>query len=106
MKKRVQQLLGSACYVLGLLAAIYVGGVIMLLHPIEALYVAYVTGTLTVRMVLINVIIMMLSATIAGLVWCIGYIGYNYFKGTEDPDWDEINARITKQEDQKKESMS
>ncbi len=105
MKKRVQQLLGSTCYVLGLLAAIYVGGVIMLLHPIEALYAAYVTGTLTVHMVLINVIIMLLSATIAGLVWCIGYIGYNYFKGTEDPDWDEINARIAKQEDQKK-SMS
>ena len=30
---------------------------------------------------------------IAGLVWCIGYIGYNHFKGTEDPDWAAIEER-------------
>ena len=30
----------------------------------------------------------------AGLVWCIGYIGYNFFKGDEDPDWAAIEARF------------
>ena len=24
----------------------------------------------------------------AGLIWCIGYIAYNHFKGTQDPDWE------------------
>ncbi len=98
MKKRVQQLLGIACYVLGMLAAVYIGGVVMLLHPVEALYRAYVTGALTVPVVLSSVVRIVLSATTAGLVWCIGYIGYNYFKGTEDPDWDEINERMAKTE--------
>jgi len=27
-------------------------------------------------------------------VWCIGYIGYNFFKGNEDPDWAAIEARF------------
>jgi hypothetical protein len=83
MRKKVQMLLGGACYVLGLAAAIYIGGVLMLLHPVGELYNAYCMGTLTVF-------------SVAGLVWCIGYIGYNHFKGTEDPDWDEINARTDK----------
>ena len=33
------------------------------------------------------------STTFGGLVWCIGYIGYNHFKGTEDPDWEAIEER-------------
>jgi hypothetical protein len=96
MRKKVQMLLGGVCYVLGLAAAIYIGGVLMVLHPISALYTAYRLGTLTVFSVIVNVIKILFSTTIAGLVWCIGYIGYNHFKGTEDPDWDEINARIDK----------
>jgi hypothetical protein len=40
----------------------------------------------------------LLSTTFAGLVWCIGYIGCNYFKGEEDPDWGELNAGIKEEE--------
>ena len=25
---------------------------------------------------------------------CIGYIGYNFFKGNEDPDWEAIEQKI------------
>jgi hypothetical protein len=89
-------MLGGACYVLGLAAAIYIGGVLMLLEPIGALYRAYCQGALTVTVVVVNGIKILLSTTIGGFVWCLGYIGYNHFKGTEDPDWDEINARISK----------
>jgi hypothetical protein len=96
MGKIVQMLLGGACYVLGLAAAIYIGGVLMLLEPIEVLYHAYCIGTLTLMLVVVNGIKILLSTTIGGFVWCLGYIGYNHFKGTEDPDWDEINARIGK----------
>jgi hypothetical protein len=96
MRKRVQMMLGGACYVLGLVAAIYIGGVLMLLEPIGVLYHAYSIGALTVTVVVVNGIKILLSTTIGGFVWCIGYIGYNHFKGTEDPDWDEINARISK----------
>jgi hypothetical protein len=36
------------------------------------------------------VIKILFSTTITGLIWCLGYIAYNYFKGNEDPDWDAI----------------
>jgi hypothetical protein len=39
----------------------------------------------------------MLSTTFAGLVWCIGYIGYNYFGAQDDPDWEILNSRTAKQ---------
>ena len=27
-------------------------------------------------------------------MWCIGYIGYNFFRGTEDPDWNTIEEKF------------
>lgn len=91
--------LGHLCYALGILAALYVGGVMMVLHPVEQLYHAFMSGSLTVHIVLLDALRIFFSATVAGLVWCIGYMGYNFFKGKEDPDWDEINARVGCQED-------
>ena len=38
-----------------------------------------------------RVVKILFSTTLTGLIWCIGYIGYNHFKGTEDPDWDKLN---------------
>ena len=34
-----------------------------------------------------------MMTTLAGLIWCIGYIGYNHFKGTEDPDWEVLEEQ-------------
>lgn len=75
MKKKCDKLLGILCYALGILAALYVGGWLMLIKPIHVIIIAF-------------------STTFAGLVWCIGYIGYNFFKGNEDPDWAAIEARF------------
>ena len=33
--------------------------------------------------------------------WKIRYVGYNYFKGDEDPDWERINARVQQNQDGK-----
>lgn len=99
MKKGIRLLLARLCYLLGVLGALYFGGIVMLIHPLEAIYEAYVAGALTAWVLLVSLIRMALSATIGGLVWCIGYIGCNYFKGDEDPDWDAINARIRQQKE-------
>ena len=77
MKKKCDKLLGILCYALGILAALYVGGWLMLIKPIHVI-----------------IIKIAFSTTFAGLVWCIGYIGYNFFKGNEDPDWAAIEARF------------
>ena len=77
MKKKCDKLLGILCYALGILAALYVGGWLMLIKPIHK-----------------SIIKIAFSTTFAGLVWCIGYIGYNFFKGNEDPDWAAIEARF------------
>lgn len=94
MKKKVQQLLALLCNVLGTIAAVYVGGWLMFLQPIKMLFLAFQGGTLSVSFVCICVIKILLSATFAGLVWCIGYIGCNYFKGVEEPEWEGPNEKV------------
>ena len=84
MKKKCDKLLGILCYALGILAALYVGGYLMLIKPIHVIIIAFGNDMLTLPF----------STTFAGLVWCIGYIGYNFFKGNEDPDWAAIEARF------------
>lgn len=90
MKKRVRMLAAMICYCLGVLGAFYVGGWVMLLQPIQMLLDAYTCRTLTLPLVAVSIIKIIFSSTFAGLVWCVGYIGCNHFKGTEDPDWNEI----------------
>ena len=48
---------------------------------------------------------MIVSTTVAGLIWCIGYIAYNHFKGTEDPDWDELKAKHRKHVEEERQAL-
>lgn len=87
MKKKTKMILGVLCYCLGVFFSIYVGGWLLLLKPINDLLTAYSMSTITLPLLVKCIIKIAFSTTFGGLVWCIGYIGYNYFKGTEDPDW-------------------
>ncbi len=93
MKKTWSMMLGRLCYILGVFSALYVGGWLMLIKPIHTIITAFGTASFTLPMLLICIIKIAFSTTFAGLVWCIGYIGYNHFKGTEDPDWAAIEER-------------
>lgn len=88
MKKKCDRILSLVCYALGIFAAIYIGAYLMLLQPVQSLWTAFYQGGLTLSLVFASVVKIGLSTTCAGFVWCLGYIGYNYFKGTEDPDWE------------------
>lgn len=90
MRKKIQMMAGLICYGLGVLGAFYVGGWLMFVQPVVTLFTGFGNNTLTLPMVLVCGIKILFSATIGGLVWCIGYIGCNHFKGTEDPDWDAL----------------
>lgn len=84
MKKRWKIILAAACYILGVFASIYIGGWLMLVKPVRLLMHSYGMGTLSVRLLAVCILKITLSTTVAGLVWCVGYIGCNYFRGTED----------------------
>lgn len=93
MKKKWNALLGALCYTLGVFCAFYVGGWLMLISPIRTLMSAFAAGTLTLKLLTKCIILIAFSSTFGGLVWCIGYIGYNHFRGTEDPEWDEVEQK-------------
>ena len=101
MKKNVQKILAKFCFLLGVLFALYYGGWKMFIKPVERLIVVGMAGELTLTFVLANLFTILMSTTVAGLVSCIGYIGYNYFKGTEDPDWSRLNPTEEESEDSK-----
>ena len=90
MKKNFQAIMAFLCNVFGTIMAVYIGGVVMLLHPVQTLYGAFMTGTLDLHLLAICALKIILSTTVAGTLWCIGYIGCNYFKGTEEPNWKEL----------------
>lgn len=102
MVKHIRRVAGILCNILGVLCAAYLGIWRMLVVPIHVLYGSFVSGNLTFSLLVVCGVKIILSTTVTGLIFCIGYIGYNCFKGTEDPDWDELEAkriqRVNKEE--------
>lgn len=93
MKKQVNAVLGLICYASGVILGVYVGLWQMICRPLCELYYAFSAGELTLALIIACAIKILFSTTLAGLIWCIGYIGYNHFKGTEDPDWDALEEQ-------------
>lgn len=93
MKKRVKKILSIICLILGSFFSLYVGAWLMLIKPIHFLITSFSGGTLEMKDLIACIIKIAFSTTFAGLVWCVGYIGYNHFIGTEDPDWEQLEAK-------------
>lgn len=101
MDKKWRVIMATICYILGVLASIYVGGWIMLIKPIRLLMFAYSAGTMNLHMLVVCIVKIALSTTVAGLVWCVGYIACNCFRGTED-EYDRILAKERKRIEERK----
>lgn len=102
MKKKWSWILGTLCYTLGVFLAIYIGGWAMLIQPIRTLFAAFSMKSLTLSLLTKEIIKIALSTTVSGFLWCLGYIGYNHFKGTEDPEWEALEQKYkAKKEDRK-----
>ncbi|MDD6480744.1 MAG: hypothetical protein PUF65_00500 [Lachnospiraceae bacterium] len=93
MVRSIRRAAGILCNILGVFAAAYCGIWKMLVIPVYTLYIAFIGGHLSLSLIAVCGVKMLLSTTVAGLVFCIGYVGYNCFKGTEDPDWDELEEK-------------
>ena len=71
MKKYLKRLIVIIFEVAGCFLALYLGGYWMLFRPIKWLYLGFTGGTLTLKLIAINVIKIFLSTTVFGAVWCI-----------------------------------
>jgi len=80
-------------YILGTIAALYVGVFLLIVKPVYDLYIGITTGLLSFHYIFPILIKILLSGTVGGFVWCIGYVMFNHFMGTEDPDWDALNPK-------------
>ncbi len=98
MEKKKHLFIAITFYVLGTLAALYIGVFLMLLKPMYMLVIHFLRHDLTAGFVLKMLLHMALSGTIFGFIWCLGYTFFNHFMGTEDPNWDELNPQDISEE--------
>lgn len=67
-------------YALGVLGWCYVGGWMILTKPVKGLIVAKLAGELSLWKLAGAFVQGFIYLTLAGAVWCIGYILSNHFK--------------------------
>lgn len=75
---------GTLCSLIGTLLALYVGGWLMLCKPIQGVISAYFAGNLAIGTIALAAFKCLLSATVAGAIWCGGYIAKCKFIGHEE----------------------
>lgn len=80
MKITWNVLIAALCYILGVIGWCYVGGYMILTKPVKGLIVAYLAGNLSLGKIIIAFIQGFVYLSLAGGVWCIGYMLSNHFK--------------------------
>lgn len=68
------------CYALGVLGWWYVGGWMILTKPVKGLVLAHLAGKLSLGKLLIALVQGFIYLSLAGGVWCVGYMLSNYFR--------------------------
>lgn len=84
MNRNFRITLALVVYLLGIVAAVYVGGWVMIIKPLHGTMTAYTHGTLALPQVIATVVKCLCSMTVAGLIWCIGYIASNHVYDSRD----------------------
>ena len=92
MKKKISRVMAIICYGMGIFLSAYIGGWEMLFEPLFILIHDISRGSLTFDIAFVCIIKIALSATMAGFIWCLGYLGFNHFKGKEEPDWEALES--------------
>lgn len=80
MKTRWRKIASFIVSILGGLAWCYVGGWLVLTGPVKGLVIAFGAGQLTLGKLLSLVLEVFIYLSLAGGVWCIGYMLSNYLK--------------------------
>lgn len=83
-EKRACTMIRLAINLTATVIALYIGGWVMLANSIFGTVAAFHAGTLTLTKLMIAAIKCALSATVAGAIWCVGYVIGNYFREDND----------------------
>lgn len=83
MKMNWRAIAAVVFYALGILGWLYVGGWMILTRPVKGLILAHLAGNLSLWKLLIAAIQAFLYLSLAGGVWCVGYILGSHFKRDE-----------------------
>lgn len=79
MKLSWKMLAALLCYALGMIGWCYVGGWMILTKPVKGLILAHVAGNLSLWKLIIAFVQGFVYLSLAGAVWCVGYILGNHF---------------------------
>ena len=80
MKISWKELAALFFYVLGIVGWCYFGGYMILTKPLKGLIIAQMAGQLSIIKLLAAVIQGFLYLSLAGGVWCVGYMLSEHFK--------------------------
>lgn len=80
MKFTWRTFVAVCCYALGVLGWCYVGGWMILTKPVKGLILAYLAGNFSIGKLIAAIIQAFIYLSLAGGVWCAGYILSNRFK--------------------------
>lgn len=83
MKFSWKTLIALVCYALGVFGWIYFGAWMIITKPVKGLIVAHIAGKLSLGKLLIAAVQGFLYLSLAGGVWCVGYMLSNHFKDTK-----------------------
>ena len=74
-------------YLLGTFLALYIGGWLMMVHPLQDIYEGWCEGVLSVRRVVVDAIKCLFAGTVGGTLWSVGYIVGNCFREYDEDGW-------------------
>lgn len=80
MKITWRTLAAWCCSALGVLGWCYVGGWMTVTRPVKGLIHAFMSGNLTVGKVLVAGMEGFIYLSLAGGIWCVGYVLSSHFK--------------------------
>lgn len=80
MKFSWRMIAAALSYAFGVLGWCYVGGYKILTGPVKGLIIAQMTGSMSLGQLVAALIEGFIYLSLAGGVWCIGYILCNHFR--------------------------
>ena len=83
MKITRKTLLALFFYVLGVVGWCYVGGWMILTRPVKGLIMAHLSGSFSIGKVFVALIQTFIYLSLAGGVWCVGYMLSDHFRDEE-----------------------
>ncbi|MCR4695362.1 MAG: hypothetical protein K5773_08600 [Pseudobutyrivibrio sp.] len=86
MKKNAKRVLAVFFSILGSVLGLYIGGYWLFVRPVYWLVIAVRTGSLTVRLLIINIIKIFIASTVGGSIWCICDIIAGHFRDLPSDD--------------------